>query len=97
MRVKIKHAGLARHAAARHAAALALARWRVPDEAVVPEPMPQAHWLELTQERYLAWLRRGGFAACATSDAQTIAEPETKTAAQGRRFPVPSRDSCEEL
>ncbi|MGB9988642.1 hypothetical protein [Pseudoduganella rhizocola] len=97
MKVKIKQAGLARHAAARHAAALALARWRVPDEAALPEPMPQAHWLELTQERYLAWLRRGGFAAPDTSGAQTIAEAGTKTAAQGRRFPVPSRDSCEEL
>lgn len=94
MTVKIKQAGLARHAAARHAAALALARWRVPDEGAVPEPMPQAHWLELTQERYVAWLRRGGFGAAAP---QTIAEAETKTAAQGRRFPVPSRDSCEEL
>jgi len=97
MKVKIKQAGLARHAAARHTAALALARWRVPDEAAVPKPMPQAHWLELTQERYLAWLRRGGFAALEMPEAQTIAEPETKTAAQGRRFPVPSGDSCEEL
>lgn len=96
MKVKIKQAGMARHAAARHAAALALARWRVPDEAA-PEPMPQAHWLELTQERYMAWLRRGGFAAPEMPEAQTIAEVETKTAAQGRRFPVPSRDSCEEL
>jgi len=97
MKVKIKQAGLARHAAARHAAALALARWRVPDEAALPEPMPQAHWLELTQERYMAWLRRGGFCSAELRNEQTIAEPETKTAAQGRRFPVPSRDSCEEL
>ena len=97
MKVKIKQAGLARHAAARHAAALALARWRVPDECTITEPMPQSHWLELTQERSMAWLRRVGFSAVDITDAQTIANAQTKTAAQGRRFPVPSRDSCEEL
>ncbi|UGQ45247.1 hypothetical protein [Massilia endophytica] len=98
MKLTVDRASLARHTAARHTAALAVARWRLPEEAedALHQPMPQARWLELTQERFLAWLRHGGFAQSGGS-AQSFAEEETKTAARGRRFPVPSQDSYEEL
>jgi hypothetical protein len=99
MKLTIDRAALARHTAARHTAALAVARWRLPEETddAVRSPMPQARWLELTQERFLAWLRHGGFAQPHSHGAQSIADTDTKTAAQGRRFPVPSQDSYEEL